>query len=173
MKIDVIEVSEEDRPVILALAQLYLYDFSEMSRGDPQHGVVSDDGLFHHHHDFSEYFAQAVHHDFLVRVDHQLAGFALVSPGESLRDEATTVWWMDEFFVLRKYRRFGVGAHFATTLFDAFPGEWQVAEMDINAAAQTFWRGVIGRYTKEQYDEVWIDDDRWLGPVQFFRSRTS
>lgn len=168
-RIDLVEASEADRPAIENLAQLYQYDFSEMSRGDPQHGNVKRDGLFHNI-DFDRYFQQDEHHEFLIRVGARIAGFALVSPGRSFRDVRERVWWMDEFFVMRKYRRLGVGEHVATALFDRFPGEWQVAEMSINTGAQAFWRGVIGRYTGDSYEEVSFDDDNWVGPVQYFHS---
>ena len=169
-RIELVEAAETDRPVFENLAQLYQYDFSEMSRGDPQHGNVRADGRFHNI-DFDRYFAKDEHHDYLIRVDGELAGFVLVSPGRSFRDAAETVWWIDEFFVMRKYRRLRVGEHVATTLFDRFEGLWQVAEMDVNKAAQVFWRGVIGRYTGDDFEEIWLDNDQWLGPVQYFRAK--
>ncbi len=171
-RIEVVEAGPTDRAVIENLAQLYQYDFSEMSRGDPQHGNVMADGRFHNI-DLDRFYAEEEHHEFLVRVEEEIAGFVLVSPGSSFRDAAESVWWIDEFFVMRKYRRLGVGEHVATTIFDRFPGTWQVAEMDVNTEAQTFWRGVIGRYTAEDFEEIWLDDEHWLGPVQYFRTKGS
>ncbi|HYZ92490.1 MAG TPA: GNAT family N-acetyltransferase [Actinomycetota bacterium] len=171
-RIEVIEASDADRPVIENLAQLYQYDFSEMSRRDLErghHGNVKDDGLFHNI-DFDWYYGKPEHHEFIVRVDGYLAGFVLVAPGRSFRDPDETVVWVDEFFVMRKYRRLGVGEHVARSMFDRFDGTWQVAQMSINLDAQVFWRGVIGRYTNENYEERWFDDDNWLGPVQYFRT---
>ena len=171
-RIDVLEATATERSVIECLAQLYQYDFSEMSRGDPQHGNVANDGRFHNI-DFDSYYAQEEHYEFLVRVEGELAGFVLVSPGRSFRDDTEDVWWIDEFFVMRKYRRLGVGEHVARTIFARLPGTWQVAEMDINTGAQAFWRGVIGRYTGAGIDEIWLDDERWLGPVQYFTAKGS
>ncbi len=169
MKIEIVEGAEI--AVIENLAQLYHYDFSEMSRGDPEHGHVKEDGLFQH--DWSYYFGKDEHHDFLVRVDGQIAGFALVSPERSFRDPEETVWWMDEFFVLRKYRRLGVGEYVATSLFDRFHGVWQVAQMEMNTGARAFWRDVIGTYTAGSFEEVHFADDNWIGPVQYFKSSGS
>ena len=168
-RIDLVEVDEAARPVLDNLVQLYQYDFSEYSRGDPQHGNVREDGRFHNI-DVDRYFAQSVRHAYLVRVDGEIGGFALVSPGTSFRDADETVWWIDEFFVMRKYRRLGVGEHVATSIFDRFPGTWQVAQMDVNTGAQVFWRDVIGRYTNDRFEERWFNDDQWLGPVQYFQS---
>jgi predicted acetyltransferase len=172
-RIEIAEATAADRPVIERLAQLYQYDFSEMSRRDAERGHfgnVKDDGLFHNI-DFDRYYANRDHHEYLVRVDGYIAGFALVLRIRSFRDPAETVWHMAEFFVMRKYRRLGVGEHLATTVFDRFDGVWEVAEMSINTAAQVFWRGVIGRYTNESYEEIWFDDDQWLGPVQYFEAK--
>jgi predicted acetyltransferase len=76
---------------------------------------------------------------------------------------------MEEFFVLRKYRGQGIGAWFATQLFDRFPGVWEVGEIHANTNAQRFWRKVIGRYAGE-FEEIVVGNDRWDGPVQRFRS---
>jgi predicted acetyltransferase len=75
-----------------------------------------------------------------------------------------------EFFVMRKYRRQGVGTVVATRLFDSFRGRWEVRELKTNLAAIAFWRRVIGAYTNGNYEETLIDDERWHGPVQSFRN---
>ena len=171
-KVELVEVTQADRPALDSLVQLYQYDFSELARGDPQHGDVRSDGRFHNI-DLGRFFARKGHSAYLVRVNGQLGGFALVSPGRSFRDPSEEVWWIDEFFVMRKYRRLGVGEHVATTLFEKFPGTWQVAQMDVNTGAQAFWRDVIGRYTDQRFEERWFEDENWLGPVQYFTSPRS
>jgi predicted acetyltransferase len=171
-QIDLVEATQADRPTLESLVQLYQYDFSEMARGDPQHGDVRSDGRFHNI-DLGRFFSRVGRHAYFVRVNGQIGGFALVSPGRSFRDASEDVWWIDEFFVMRKYRRLGVGEHVATTLFDRFAGTWQVAQMDINTGAQAFWRDVIGRYTRGRFEERWFSDDNWLGPVQYFTSSGS
>jgi len=60
---------------------------------------------------------------------------------------------ISEFFVLRKYRRRGVGRRAAVKVLEAFPGRWEVAEMEWNVEAQAFWRSVIGDYTRGTFDE--------------------
>jgi hypothetical protein len=39
-----------------------------------------------------------------------------------------------------------------------------------NQAATAFWRRLIGRYTGGQFEELWLDDERWRGPTQRFAS---
>ena len=81
------------------------------------------------------------------------------------------VAYMDEFFVMRKYRRAGVGSEFAARLFDIFPGRWEVAQVAPNTEATLFWRSVIRAYTSGNFDERIENSDKWRGPVQTFDAR--
>lgn len=64
-----------------------------------------------------------------------------------------------EFFILRRYRRSGVGAEAARQIFNALPpGKWVVAQTLTNTPAQRFWRAVIGAYTEGRFSER--QDDR-------------
>jgi predicted acetyltransferase len=60
---------------------------------------------------------------------------------------------MAEFFVLKKYRRRGLGREAAFRLFSMFPGEWHVTQQVPNLAALTFGRKVIREYTQCNYHE--------------------
>ena len=67
---------------------------------------------------------------------------------------------MAEFFVLRKYRRGGVGTDAARAVFARFPGEWQTRQQFENTGAIAFWRRAI----PVPFDETPNDE----GPVQRF-----
>ena len=88
---------------------------------------------------------------FLLRVDGTLAGFAIIREGAHFAGEGTRE--ISEFFVLRRYRRRGVGEEVARAIFDAFPGRWEVAQTARNVDAQAFWRRVLGRYTQNRCTE--------------------
>ena len=172
MDVTLMRATRADRPVLDRLLQLYEYDYSEWGGVD-----VDENGLFPSNDtgaiwrpDYGAYF---------IKVDGQLAGFAFVTrrpphvaesddAGDSDTGEEVNV--IDEFFVMRKYRRQGVGERVAHTLFDSIPGRWQVDQLAANTRAQAFWRRVIHRYTNGRYREVVLDDDRWRGPVQSFTS---
>src|SRR5919106_2478552 len=111
MQIDLTEITEDQRPVLEQLAQLYMYDFTEHAHGD-----VEENGRFPYIN-FDDFFGRSARHAYLVRVDGKIAGFALAYEGEAFRNEDERVWWMDEFFVMRKFRRRGVGQRIATQLF--------------------------------------------------------
>lgn len=167
MKIQVVAALADDESRLCALFELYMYDFSEIVPLD-----VDDAGRFRVP-PLAACWADARCHPFLIRCDEQLAGFALVQEGSRLTGEAS-VYDVAEFFVMRRYRRLGVGQHVAGWLFDQFPGKWEVRQRATNPAATAFWRRVIGRLTGDRYEELVLDDERWRGPVQrFTSSRTS
>lgn len=152
-----------DHPRLLALLQLYAYDFSEILPLD-----VTDDGRFHVPA-VAEHLTDPRNHAFVLRIDGRLAGFALVQPHSYLTGDPG-VFDLAELFVLRRYRRCGVGEQVASELFDRFLGPWEVRQKAENQAATAFWRRVIGRYTHGQFQEQQLDDARWRGPVQRFDS---
>jgi predicted acetyltransferase len=52
-----------------------------------------------------------------------------------------------EFFVIRKYRRLGVGRRAAFLLWKGLPGKWIVRVSEGNRAAVSFWKGVVAEFT--------------------------
>ncbi len=164
MQIEITEAKANDRPVVERLLQLYQYDFGEIMGGD-----VGEDGVYHNI-SLDETWNDPVAHTYLVRVDGMLAGLAIVIERSHFTG-ATDVTYMDEFFVMRKYRRLGVGKEAAARLFDLSPGRWEVAEVVQNTGALAFWRQVIGEYTGGRYEERFEESDLWHGPVQTFDTR--
>jgi predicted acetyltransferase len=129
VKVEVVGAELRDKPVVRQLLQLYQYDFSEFDGAD-----VDADGSYLYQY-LDEYWTEAARHPLLFRVDGNWAGFALVRSGAP-HD-------MAEFFVMRKYRRSGVGTVLARAVFARFPGEWQVRQMTSNPSATAFWLQAI------------------------------
>ncbi|MDA1192100.1 MAG: GNAT family N-acetyltransferase [Candidatus Poribacteria bacterium] len=142
------------------IVQFYQYDFSEIEDGD-----VEKDGRFHYI-DVSRYWTGTDFRPYFILVNDQIAGFAVV------REESKSPpkWWMEEFFVMRKYRRYGTGRHAAMCLFDMFPGEWEVWQSPNNKVARAFWRSVIGAYTNKNFEDSTHEIHGWTGTLQRFRS---
>jgi predicted acetyltransferase len=159
MHIAVDPAAFQEKIILRHLLELYRYEFSAFDGED-----VDDVGLFGYRY-LDHYWTEPDRLPFLIRVDGRLAGFALLwlpaDPGGGAAPNDIA-----EFFVLRKYRRLGVGRAVAVRLFGRFPGTWQVRELAENTAAQTFWRAVIGAYAGSRYTEIARRDDDWEGPVQ-------
>jgi predicted acetyltransferase len=104
------------------------------------------------------------------RVDGHLAGFVILDEKSRITGDSE-VMDVAEFFVMRKYRRKGVGLTAAMIAFDFFPRRWEVRQMAKNVSATAFWRKAIAQYTSGRFEEIVFDDDRWRGPVQSFDAR--
>lgn len=144
--VEVIEAGVAEKPVVRNLLELYLHDFSVFTGAD-----VDADGRFGYDY-LDAYWHDPERAPFLLRVGGRWAGFALVRTGEP-HD-------MAEFFVMRKYRRAGVGFAAARALFARFPGAWQVRQMRANADATAFWRRAI--------PVAFVEEAIEAGPVQRF-----
>ncbi len=164
--IEVTPAIVSERPILRHLMELYQYDFSEFDGADT--GPL---GLYDYPY-LDHYCVEAERSPFLVRVDGNLAGFVLVARYNYLTG-AKDCWVMAEFFVMRKYRRQGVGEHVARYIFDQFPGAWQVGQITENQAASAFWRKVVTRYTHGSFHEYTLDNENWRGAVQVFSSPAS
>jgi len=134
--------TESDAPLIGNLVELYIHDLSDVFSGLE----VGPDGRFGYRR-LPLYWSQPDRRfPFLIRVDGRVAGFVLVQRGSPLNSNPTTLD-VEEFFVLRQYRRQGVGRDAAELLWKRLPGDWTVRVAEDNRGALPFWRDVIGKYT--------------------------
>ena len=125
----VVEATIADKAVVQHLLQLYLHDFSEFDDRD-----VDADGLYGYRY-LDQYWIETDRRPFLFEVDGRWAGFALVHLGPPID--------MAEFFVMRRFRRLGLGRDAALQLFRRFPGLWQLRQLHRNPDATYFWRSAI------------------------------
>ncbi|MFO0618647.1 MAG: hypothetical protein U0414_39005 [Polyangiaceae bacterium] len=161
--VELVAARAEDEPVVSRLMQLYVHDLSDRVGMD-----IGEDGLFPFAPE-QRYWSEARYQPFLLRVGGRLSGFVVVDGVSRLSGEPVND--MSQFFVLKRYRRKGVGRAAAITTFDRFPGTWEVREAPENAPAIAFWRSVIDGYTAGDFiDQAW-DDARFRGQVQRFEAR--
>jgi predicted acetyltransferase len=136
-----------DAPVLERLLELYAHDLSDAFALD-----LGADGRFGYPSLPLYWSEPGRRFPFLIRVGPALAGFALAVRGSPL-GSAPTDLDVAEFFVLRRYRRSGVGRRAAHLLWDTLPGRWIVRVADCNRAALPFWRAVIAEHTGQQFTE--------------------
>ena len=127
----------EERPLIEGLFQFYFHDFSELYPGVSAGWDIDGDGRYGAYDYMDGYWRDAERRPYLIEADGRTAGFALVNAhshrGEPI-DHA-----MAEFFVIRQFRRSGVGLTAAQAIFAANPGRWELAIAAPNAGARAFW----------------------------------
>jgi len=90
---------------------------------------------------------------FLIRCDARVAGFALATRGSPASDDPD-VFDVAEFFVLRRYRRSGVGRRAAILLWNRLRGRWIVRVSEGNPGAIPFWSRVIADFTNGAATEL-------------------
>jgi len=157
MDVSIEPVKYEDKPVLHRMLQLYLYDFSEFEPLElDEHGEFGYRYLDH-------YWAPDAgeeRHAFFIVADGRRGGFALVRVVNGINVFA-------EFFVMRRYRRSGVGSAAAQAVFNRLPGPWLVHQVPGNLPAQAFWRrvtaGVAAGPVVEQVDESGVTQRFTIG----------
>ena len=165
MNITLTPATLDEKPVLQRLMQLYLHDFTEFTGDD-----VDKFGKFPYR--LGEFWKNPHRRPFLIRVEDQIAGFVLAGlQATSLVVPPQKVNFIAEFFVMKKYRKHGIGEYAARWVFDQFPGEWEVDQIAKNLAAQAFWRKIIDRYTNGQFQEVFLNNDNHHGPIQTFNNQ--
>lgn len=142
--------TEADRATVANLIQLYLYDMTD-------EGVWPVGADRRYEYDFLERFWQ---HPCLLRVDGELAGFALVIDECPLTGE-TPCWFMAEFFVLRGYRRRGIGRQAVAELLARHPGRWHVAVTRNHVRSESFWSQVLDDRAGLAARDLTFEGDEW------------
>lgn len=155
--VEVIPAVPEQEPILCNLLELYAHDFSEF-----RHLELGTDGRFGYG-PLPLYWSDPNRHPFLIKVDGQLAGFALVKRGSEISD-AAAVWDIVEFFVVRAYRRHGIGTEIACDVWKRFPGLWEIRVMQSNHPAVHFWQRAIQMFTGEKARSIEIEKggQSWL-----------
>ena len=135
--------SPGDAGLLANLLELYVHDLSEVF---PRIQIGAD-GRFGYD-SLSLYWSEPERRfPFFIRCGERIAGFVLVTRGSPASDDPD-VFDVAEFFILRRYRRSGVGRLAAFLLWNRLPGRWIVRVSEANRGAMPFWAGVVAEYTK-------------------------
>jgi len=144
MGVQLILAGQQHKATISNLLQLYMYDFSEYTKAD-----VEDAGLYAPYPYVEHYWqGDATRFAYLIKYNEAVAGFVFVWFKEEGQHFSIA-----EFFIVRKYRRMGIGKTIAMQVFALHKGAWQVHQMLSNKPAQLFWRKVIDEYTHGLFSE--------------------
>ncbi len=153
-QVEVVLATQEQKPILAQLLELYIHDFSELLDID-----VGEDGKFGYPR-LASYWNVPDSHPFLVRVAGKFAGFVLIRRESN---GASANWDVAEFFVVRAYRRRGIGCEIAHQVWRRFPGAWQVRVLESNVAALQFWSRAISKFLAHPIEPVRVQKEgqRW------------
>jgi predicted acetyltransferase len=156
--------------LIEGLSQFYVYDFSEMEPEGSDRLEFDARGQFKVLLELDDYWrARPGFHALVICVGEQPVGFALINTlshrGGSVERN------MSEFFVARKYRRRGVAREAVRQVLALYPGHWEVAVVERNAAAKAFWpRAIAAAANVSDVVQHEGDGKQWRGPIWSFRA---
>lgn len=145
MDIQVVKVNNDDKEIFQKLVELYCYEWSQYNKLD-----VNQFGSY----EFAmlDWWTKENNYPFFIKVDGKLAGFVLVDKDFAVRKNYDFA--MSEFFVMHKYRMGGVGRFAAKTIFDMFPGKWEVQRHPKNITSVYFWNKIIDEYTNGNFELI-------------------
>jgi len=130
-----------DAPLLANLLELYIHDLSEVFALE-----TDDQGRFGYDRLPLYWEETEGRFPFLIRRGARVVGFALAMRGSPASENPDDLD-LQEFFVLRRYRRMGVGREAARLLWNRLPGRWIVRVSRGNRVALRFWSATIAEYT--------------------------
>ena len=145
MNIEIIPVLEEEKSILAHLIELYEYDFSEYENTD-----VNSLGLYGYSY-LDYYWTEDRRYAYFIKVDGKLAGFVMVC-GHCYVSKDKDTLFLSEFFVMRKYRKLGIGKHAAKKVFNKHKGKWELTVHPKNPVSIKFWTNVIQECVGENYE---------------------
>ncbi len=153
------------RETLANLVQLYIHDFSEFLSAQRKL-AVEEDGRFADLLKLDDYWREADRSVWFIRAGGQLAGFALLNRHSHCNRRLD--FNMGEFFVMRTFRRDGIGARAAIDLIRMHPGQWEIAVSARNPPALAFWPRVVAAAGADDVETLDGDGKQWTGPITRF-----
>lgn len=137
-----------DKVIIRNLLQLYLYDMTEF---EIENRSLNKSGEYDYRY-LDHYWTEKGRYPYLLFAGKEIAGFALVR-------KMKNHYSMAEFFVLRKFRRHGLGLRCVTEILQKHGGAWRIHFLKTNEAAEKFWGKValnlaIGNIEKGELSSI-------------------
>lgn len=160
MNPDLVLATENDYQLIQNMARFYVYDLSRTCGFISHEWAIPSDGLYECY-DLKKYFNDPDRHAYLIKVDNEIAGFALIKQGFVIVDQeapsSDSNWHLGEFFIQAKFQGKGIGRKIAHQIWEIFGGAWEVSVIPENKPAYNFWQKTIGAYTNGHYKEAICD----------------
>ncbi|MCL2753946.1 MAG: GNAT family N-acetyltransferase [Defluviitaleaceae bacterium] len=145
MEVEIFLAPIEKRHVLQNMIGLYLYDMSEIDN----ELELNDDGLYDNPW-LDSYWKEAERHPYLLTAGGKYVGFVLV------REIRPNVFSVAEFFIMRKYRKLGLGSVLMSKMFEFHKGKWEISTLASNTSSQHFWRKIIKNTSHGEYQEYSI-----------------
>lgn len=155
MNLKFIEINQHNVEIFKNLAQAYEAEFSNLT-----HKMPNKLGLFN-----IDILPEAPCVGYLLFYEDKPIGFCVANVESEIR-------YIAEFYIVPVMRKKSLGYKLAVMLFNRYPGQWQVQQIENAIDAINFWRRVIKKYTRNRYEESVVQDAYW-GRVTCQRFQTA
>ncbi|AZE99736.1 hypothetical protein C4J95_2274 [Pseudomonas orientalis] len=161
--VELIQTGPEHAELIRNLYQYYAYESSDWEQED-----VEADGRFYIHDEhLARYWQDPQWSANLLLVDGYIAGFLLIEGSELPGIDALE---LADLFILKRYRRKGIGRAIATQVLCSGEDNWLVRFYDQDEVSQAFWRTVLDNLPRP-VQTLELDDEQQL--VSYLVTRAS
>ena len=140
--------SPHDAALLSNLLELYCYDLSDTFGLE-----LGPDGRFGYQNLFLYWSEPERRFPFLIRSGNRVVGFAFATQGLPAAVDIAA-FDVAEFFVLRRYRRGGIGRRAAFLLWNRFAARWIVRVSEGNPIGHRFWARAVAEYTNGVFTET-------------------
>ncbi|MGF7050507.1 putative acetyltransferase [Paenibacillus sp. DS2015] len=142
MNICFTKVTIEDKPILEGLASLYCHDLDEYLCHEEQadmnaKGLLEYGGL-------ELYFTEEEFSPYFIKYRGIIIGFCLLQTGVYAYPGEDYI--VGAYFILKKYRRQGMGREASGQLFESYPGKYRISQFMRNQPAIRFWKHVYAYY---------------------------
>lgn len=154
MSIEIYRVPYDKKHVIRNLLEIYLYDMSEFD-DDEDSLDLNEAGVYGYKY-LDHYWTDEGRYPYIVTADGKIAGFSLIRTVET----NPLTFEIAEFFILKKYRKLGMGKLLCSKLFCLHEGNWIINTPIKNQTAQHFWRNTVKHASEGIFTEYLIENGR-------------
>lgn len=91
---------------------------------------------------------------YIIFIDDKAGGYIIVAKGESI-GVPDCDYFVNALFLVRTYRRKGISSYVMRNIFDLYHGKWELytSKSNRNVDTQEFWRNMLDKYTKGNFQE--------------------
>ncbi len=152
MRIELHPPAEDHRAVITNLATYFRYELLPFAEPGGlrmnRFGIVADDDSATHEKSTAGeaiwWSKPGILLPMLITVNDEPAGFVdIARPPHAHR---SVDYRIEDFFIVNKWRRKGVGREALRIVLERYPGKWEVGWLPANAPAAKFWRAVCTKW---------------------------
>ncbi|WP_442600514.1 GNAT family N-acetyltransferase [Paenibacillus sp. KN14-4R] len=142
------KAEQNDKHIFRQLMTLFLHDLSEFN-SDLE--INQSNGLFEF--DVLDWlFEKEGLTPFFIRIDDKIIGFILLQSGPFSNQEFAD-YVLNSFFIMKKYRRQGLGREACKVFFKQLPGRYAISQIKTNTPAIQFWKNVYKSFDIEYYEK--------------------